>query len=185
MQGTINVLKNVPHHNFIFASTGAAENPNSPYGFSKRVAEDVVKELAYDYTIFRFYNVIGSDGFPPTNPDGLMANLLDAISLGYFGLCGTNYETKDGTCVREYVHVNDICRALIKAIDAPSRNIENLAYGDTKTVREIVDIFKEVNNMDFEVRELPRREGDLPECYLKEPSKYMERNYSYADMLRY
>jgi len=184
VNGTINVLKSVRHHNFIFASTGAAENPVSPYAFSKRMAEDIVKEIAYDYTIFRFYNVIGTDGFPPTNPDGLMMNLLKAKETGKFTIFGNDYPTKDGTCVREYVHVNDICRALIKAIDEPSNSIENLAYGDPRTTKEIVKLFAEVNKLNLNVEYDPRREGDLAESYLKNPSRYMKRNYTYEEMLK-
>lgn len=182
--GTINLLEKVRHHNFIFASTGAASNPDSPYGFSKRVAEDIVKEKAYDYTIFRFYNVIGTDGFPPTNPEGILMNLNVSKERGYFNIYGNDYDTKDGTCVREYVHVNDICSAIIKAIDDPSRDIENLAYGDTRTVKEIAEIYKKVNKEKFELRYLPRRPGDLEACYLEKPSKYMVQRYSYEEMLK-
>jgi UDP-glucose 4-epimerase len=184
IDGTINMLKQIRHHNFIFASTGAASNPDSPYGFSKRVAEDIVKELSYDYTIFRFYNVVGTDGFPPTNPEGILLNLLSASKKG-FNLYGDEYNTKDGTCVREYVHVNDICAAIIKAIDEPANSIENLAYGDTRTVKEIIDIYKKVNKTNFKVNVLPRRPGDLEACYLEKPSKYMVQNYSYEEMLKW
>jgi UDP-glucose 4-epimerase len=184
VNGTINVMKSVRHHNFIFASTGAAENPVSPYAFSKRMAEDIVKQYAYDYTIFRFYNVIGTDGFPATNPDGLMMNLMKAKETGQFTIFGNDYDTKDGTCIREYVHVNDICRAIIQAIDEPSKSIENLAYGDTRTTKEIVECFKQVNNLNFDIKYGPRREGDLAESYLRNPSKYMQRNYTYEEMLK-
>ena len=183
INGTINLLEKVRHHNFIFASTGTASNPDSPYAFSKRVAEDVVKEKSYDYTIFRFYNVIGTDGFAPTNPEGILLNLLNASKEG-FNLYGDDYNTKDGSCVREYVHVNDICAAIIKAIDEPANNIENLAYGDTRTVKEIIDIYKKVNKKKFEVRVLSRRPGDLEACYLDKPSKYMVQHYSYEEMLK-
>lgn len=184
VNGTVNMLEKIPHHNFIFASTGAASNPNSPYGFSKRIAEDIVKEKAYDYTIFRFYNVIGTDGFAATNPDGLFYNLQNNQD-GIYNIYGGDYNTKDCTCVREYVHVNDICAAIIKAIDEPSQGIENLAYGDTRTVKEIVEIFCDVNGYDKpQIKYLPRRPGDLEACYLEKPSKYMVQNYSYEEMLK-
>jgi UDP-glucose 4-epimerase len=182
--GTMNLMKKTTYDNFIFASTGAAEYPLSPYALSKRVAEDIVRDLAPVHTIFRFYNVVGSDGFEPTNPDGLHYNLLKAVERGYLNLYGDDYDTIDGTCIREYIHVNDICRGLIKAIDTPSSNIENLAYGDPKSVMEIINIFKKVNNVDFEVRILPRRDGDLKDTFLKIPSRYTERNYTYEDMLK-
>lgn len=181
--GTLGMLSQIKHHNFIFASTGAAAAPDSPYGFSKRVAEDIVKEWAYNYTIFRFYNVIGADGFEPTNPEGILLNLLKSEKDG-FNLFGDDYNTKDGSCVREYVHVNDICASIIKAIDEPANSIENLAYGDTRTVKEIIDIYKKVNNVKFKVNVLPRRTGDLEACYLENPSKYMVQKYSYEEMLK-
>jgi UDP-glucose 4-epimerase len=185
--GTINALRYLNCSNFIFASTGAASNPDSPYGHSKLMAEKVVQEFAektgIDTTIFRFYNVIGQEGFEPTNPDGLFYNLKNAMTTKNFNLYGTDYNTKDGTCIREYVHVNDICSAIIRAIVMSSNSIENLAYGDTRTVKEIIDIFKNVNSTDFNVTNMPRRAGDLEACYLPEPSRYMSRTYTYEQML--
>lgn len=184
INGTINLLNVLQFDNFIFASTGAASDPKSPYGLSKRVCEDIVAERCSTFTNFRFYNVTGSDGFPATNPDGLFYNLTQATKTGKFDMYGTNYNTKDGTCVREYVHVNDICMALMKAIDRPTNSIENLAYNDTRTVKEIVNIFKEVNNVDFEVIYKDARPGDLEAMYLPNPSKLMVRHYSYEQMLK-
>jgi UDP-glucose 4-epimerase len=182
-----NWLRNiVPHKKFIFASTGAAEGMASPYAISKRVAEDMLIEQEPDCTIFRFYNVIGSEGFEPTNPDGLFYNLIQSIETGKFTIYGNDYDTKDGTAVREYVHVMDICRALMKAIDTPSENrIENLAYGDTRTVKEIAQTFFEVNDVECEIEYAPRRSGDLEACYLENPSPFMIRNYTYEEMLKW
>ena len=83
INGTTNVLHGLRYKNFIFASTGAAQNPISPYALSKRVAEDIVHEACHDsnYTIFRFYNVIGTDGVSPTNPDGLFSNLINILLI--------------------------------------------------------------------------------------------------------
>lgn len=189
INGTLNCLKHLSYDNFIFASTGAAEKPDSPYGRSKRVAEDIV----FDYcktnkkkaTVFRFYNVIGTDGYGATNPDGLFYNLVKATQTGSFDLYGTDYNTKDGSCVREYVHVNDVCRALSIAINNHTNDVQNLAYGDTRTVKEIIQIFKEVNGVDFQVIEKPKRPGDLEACYLTNPSLYMNRNYTYEQMLKF
>lgn len=184
INGTINLLREVKFDNFIFASTGAASDPKSPYGLSKRVCEDIIAEKCPTFTNFRFYNVTGTDGFPATNPDGLFYNLTQATKTGKFDLYGTNYNTKDGTCVREYIHVNDVCMALMKAIDRPTNSIENLAYNDTRTVKEIVNIFKETNNVDFEVIYKDARPGDLEAMYLPNPSKLMVRNYTYEQMLK-
>ena len=182
-----NWLRNiVPHKKFIFASTGAASGMASPYAISKKVAEDMLREQEPDATIFRFYNVIGSEGFEPTNPDGLFFNLIKATETGKFTIYGNDYNTKDGTCVREYVHVLDICRALMEAIDTPSENhIENLAYGDTRTVLEIFNLFCKVNEVTIEIDYQPRRQGDLEACYLEHPSKFMVQNYTYEELLKW
>ena len=182
-----NWLRNiVPHRKFIFASTGAAEGMASPYAISKKVAEDMLIEQEPDCTIFRFYNVTGSEGFPATNPDGLFYNLVQAMETGKITIYGNDYDTKDGTAVREYIHVMDVCRALIEAIDTPSTNrIENLAYNDTRTVKEIVQTFLKVNKTDCKVEYAPRRPGDLESMYLENPSPFMKRNYSYEEMLKW
>jgi len=133
--------------------------------------------------ILSFVSTIGTDGFSPTNPEGILLNLMKAKTEG-FNLYGDDYNTKDGSCVREYIHVNDICASIIKAIDEPANDIENLAYGDTRTVKEIIDIYKKVNKVKFQVNVLPRRPGDLEACYLDKPSKYMVQRYSYEEMLK-
>jgi UDP-glucose 4-epimerase len=185
--GTLNILNQINFKNFIFASTGAAEHCNSPYALSKRAAEDLVSSIcnrnSIDYTIFRFYNVLGSDGPAPTNTDGLFYNLIKAESTGVFNLYGTDYCTKDGTCVRDYVHVNEICSAIIKAIDSPSNSVENLGHGTGWTVREIINTYKQANLVDFKVNEFPRRTGDLEISVLDRPSKYMETLYTIEQLL--
>jgi len=182
-----NWLRNiVPHKKFIFASTGAAEGMASPYAISKRVAEQMLIEQEPNCTIFRFYNVIGSDGFEPTNPDGLFYNLIQSIETGEFTIYGNDYDTKDGTAIREYVHVMDVCRALMEAIDNPSTSrFENLAYCDTRTVKEIAQTFFKVNGVNCDIKYAPRRPGDLESCYLENPSPFMKRKYTYEEMLKW
>lgn len=185
--GTKNILEKIHFRNFIFASTGAAEKCESPYGISKRAAEDVVRNYCQgnSYTIFRFYNVIGSDGIKPTNPDGLYYNLIKAVSTGKFTIYGNDYNTHDGTCVRDYVHVNEICLALESALGRNSEEIENLGHGRGKSVKEIVEIFKQSNDVDFEVIFGPRRSGDIESSVLSTVSSYMQDVYSIEDLLRY
>jgi UDP-glucose 4-epimerase len=186
--GTYNVLRNIKTKNFIFASTGSAEGMNSPYSISKKGAEEIVTQYCTEnsilFTIFRFYNVVGTDGIPPTNPDGLMWNLMNAKSTGKFTLFGTDYNTPDGTCVRDYTHVNEICHAVAKGIDGPTNQIENLGHGIGTTVKEMINIFKQVNNCDFEVINGPRRAGDLERTVLPNPSKYMNHLYTIEDLLK-
>lgn len=191
LNGTMNVINKIPTKNFIIASTGAADGCESAYGISKRAAEDVVREYCTvhnpkDYTIFRFYNVIGSDGFKPTNPDGLMYNLMQAPNKGEFTIFGTDYDTihGDGTCVRDYVHVNEICNAIRLAIEKPANQIECLGHGKGHTVKEIVDIFRKVNDVDFIVSSGPRRKGDMPSSVLENVSPYMQQLYTMEELLK-
>jgi UDP-glucose 4-epimerase len=186
--GTLNVLKNIKTKNFICASTGAADGMQSPYGISKRAMEEIVTQFCktnhISFTIFRFYNVIGSDGISPTNPDGLFYNLIKAITTKEFNLYGNNYSTIDGTCIRDYVHVNEICDAIRTAIDTSSNRIENLGHGIGYSVKEIIEIFKQVNNCNFKVNICDRRYGDLEKSVLDNPSKYMKKLFSIEELLK-
>lgn len=190
LNGTMNVVNKIKTKNFIFASTGAAQDCNSAYGISKRAAEDVVREFCTvhrptPYTIFRFYNVIGSTVVAPTNPDGLMYNLMKAKETGEFTIFGTDYEQSvDGTCVRDYVHVNEICDALKQAIEKPSNSIECLGHGVGYTVKEIVNLFQKVNDCDFDIVKGPRRKGDLAVSVLEDVSPYMRNLYTIEDLLK-
>jgi UDP-glucose 4-epimerase len=189
LNGTMNVVNKIKTKNFIFASTGAAEGCASAYGISKRAAEDVVREYCTqhnkkDYSIFRFYNVIGSTVVPPTNPDGLMLNLMRAVKTGEFTIFGNDYDTKDGTCLRDYVHVMEICDALKTAIDKPSNSVESLGHGVGKTVYEMTCMFQDINGYEFEVKYGPRRKGDLPSSVLEDVSPYMRNLYTINELLK-
>jgi len=188
--GTLKMLEHVDYKHFIFASTGAAENPNSPYALSKRLTEDMVRQYCQlnnkDCTIFRFYNVIGSAGYDSTNMDGLMYNLIKAgMETGVFNLYGDDYDTYDGTALRDYIHVSEVCQAIKSAIEVPSDGtIQNLATGSGYSVLQIIDFFKEVNNMQFEVNVLPRRPGDLARSVLGDISPYMVEQFRIDEKLK-
>ena len=189
LNGTMNVMNRIQTTNFIFASTGQASLCINPYSISKRAAEDVVVEYCTthskkDYTMFRFYNVVGTDGINPTNPDGLMSALMKATQTGVFTIHGDDYDTKDGTCMRDYVHVNEICNALMKAIEEPANGLENLGHCKGYSVHEMVDLFKKVNNVDFQILIGPRKKGDPAVSVLDTPSKYMRELYKIEDLLK-
>ena len=190
LNGTMNVVNKIKTKNFVFASTGAAEGCASAYGISKRAAEDVVTDYFTNhrptpFTIFRFYNVIGTSGYAPTNPDGLFYNLIRAIDSKEFTIFGNDYEQSwDGTCVRDYVHVDEICEALRAAIEQSSNNIECLGHGVGHTVKEMVSIFQRVNNVDFDVKYSSRRKGDLASSVLENVSPYMKNLYSIEELLK-
>lgn len=188
INGVVNILQEFDYKNFVFASTGTAANPINPYALSKRCAEDIVERYCIEnsktFTSFRFYNVIGSDGIAPTNMDGLMYNLMKARETGSFNLYGGDYNTPDGTPVRDYVHVNEICHSIKKAIETPANSLQNLGHGRGHTVKEMVDTFKMVNNCDFVVNYCQRREGDLEYSVLDNPSTYMESTYTLSQLLK-
>lgn len=198
IQGTINAMRFFNYKNFVFASTGTAAQPNNPYALSKLVAEQCVRDYMsfgmadLPYTIFRFYNVIGSAGYEPTNPDGLFYNLMKAEQTGQFNLYGTDYNTPDGSAIRDYVHVLEICYALELAVRKPScvpgsdwqPFVENLGSGQGHSVKDIIQIYKKVNNCNFNVNELPRRDGDLERSVLDNVSPYMSRLFKFEDILK-
>lgn len=186
--GTLNVMNTVKFNNFVFASTGAAEKCESAYGTSKKAAEDCVREWCtyknVPYTTFRFYNVIGSDGFKPTNPDGLMYNLIKALDTNEFTIYGNDYNTVDGTCVRDYVHVMEICNALREAIENPANSLQNLGHGIGHTVKEMVEIFGKANDLTINTTYGPRRRGDIETSVLADVSPYMKQLYDIDDLLK-
>jgi UDP-glucose 4-epimerase len=188
VNGTYNVLTSLKFNNFLFASTGAAESCVSPYAISKRAAEDIVAEYCKknncNFINYRFYNVIGSDGFPPTNPDGLFHNLIQAQDTGVFKVFGDDWNTRDGTCVRDYIHVNEVAKALINGIERPTCQIENLGSGNGSTVKEMVGLYKEANKCKFDIQVLPRRPGDVESTVLQNVSPLMENMYSLKELLK-
>ena len=186
--GTLNVLEKLRYKNFVFASTGSASGMHSPYSISKKAAEEIVeqycREKTIPFTTFRFYNVVGTDGIPPTNPDGLMWNLIKAKETGKFNLFGNDYNTEDGTCIRDYTHVNEICNGLMQSIETPTNQIENLGHGIGYTVLQMIELFKKVNNCDFEVINKGRREGDLEKTVLSNPSTFMKHLYTLEELMK-
>jgi UDP-glucose 4-epimerase len=186
--GTFNILNKIKSQRFAIASTGAAGGLGSPYGISKRAMEDIVTEWCVKnkipFTIFRFYNVVGKDGINPTNPDGLFYSLIAAEKTGRFTLFGDDYNTKDGSCIRDYTHVNEICQAVLNGIYDSTNGIENLGHGIGTSVKEMIDIYKKVNFCDFAVDIGPRRSGDLESSVLENPSKFMKKMYSINELLK-
>lgn len=180
--GTKNVIDAFPNAKMIFASTGAAYDPTSPYARSKLMAEDIVQELCSDYTIFRFFNVGGGK---PTNPEGLYAATQRAVDRGSFTIFGNDYNTADGTCVRDYVHVEDLCAALVAAVGQPgSKTIEPIGSGRSYTVKEYVDAWLLTNGKLFNVEFGPRRPGDNERSEVPHLSRFVSPTKTIYDIVR-
>ena len=164
-EGTFNSLVKFNSDNFIFASTAAAFNPSSPYAQSKILAESIIKAWGKNYTIFRFFNVAGNNGeFKQIGKATHLVRIAAETAAGkrpYITINGTDWDTEDGTCVRDYVHVSDLVNGIVKAVEQPSnKDFECIGTGINYSVRQVINTMKSVTNIDFEVREGPRRAGD-------------------------
>src|SRR5210317_1206036 len=124
--GTANLLERVQTDHILFASTSSAWEMASPYARSKVAAEDVIKEKANGYTIFRFFNVSGTDGV--NRQLGPASHLIRVAAEHAAGkrdkieIYGTDYDTRDGTCIRDYIHVLDLGNAIANAVEVGPTN---------------------------------------------------------------
>jgi UDP-glucose 4-epimerase len=149
--------------------------PINPYGASKMMAERMLQDIAaacgLRYAILRYFNVAGADpqrriGQATRAASHLIKVACEAALGRRPGVCihGTDYPTPDGTCVRDYVHVDDLARAHLEALDYLERGggstVLNCGYGRGHSVREVIDTVREVSGVDFPVEEGPRRPGD-------------------------
>ena len=178
--------------NFVFSSSAAvfgtpdvdlvdedtATAPESPYGESKLIGEWLCRDFArareltgdasFNWTALRYFNVVGSGAREvyDVSPHNLFPLVLDAVSRGQRPkIFGTDYPTPDGTCVRDYIHVQDVAEAHVVAArqlaaGQPVSNIYNLGRGEGVSVREIMNMVAEVTGIDFEPELAPRRAGD-------------------------
>jgi UDP-glucose 4-epimerase len=149
-----------------------AVKPISPYGHSKHMAETMMASYAaaygLDYVAFRYFNACGADpqirhGQAP-GATHLIARLLESVRDGTDFVCnGNNYSTTDGTCIRDYVHVADIARAHLLALDtAVPAGVYNLGTGSGHSTLQVVDAARAVTGQKIEVTYGPPRPGDPP-----------------------
>ena len=169
VMGTLAVCEVFPQAHILFASTSAAWEMASPYAKSKVAAEDIIKEKASGYTIFRFFNVSGSDGVhKQIGPSTHLIRVAAEVACGkrdYLEIYGTDYDTRDGTCIRDYVHVVDLANAICNAVkDGPTNTpYECLCSNTGYSVFEVVDSFKKATGKNINIVKTERRDGDA-EC---------------------
>ena len=151
--------------------------PINPYGASKVMVEQILADLAaasdFRYCALRYFNVAGADpegriGQAYRNPTHLITRALKTAKgeSPKLSIYGTDYPTPDGTCVRDYIHVDDLASAHLSALDRLMRTgeteIMNCGYGHGYSVREVVDVARKVTGIAFAVEETGRRAGDAP-----------------------
>lgn len=201
-RNTLNLLKAIERHQVpyvVFSSTAAVYGmpeqtvltedlplaPINPYGASKMMSERMIMDLAtasdLNYVILRYFNVAGA------NPDGLLGQATPEATHLIKVACecvtgqrdgmsvfGTDYGTRDGTCVRDYIHVEDLAKAHVMALDymagGGESKVLNCGYGRGFTVREVIDVVKQQSGVDFPVAETERRAGD-PEALMADNSR--------------
>ena len=149
-----------------------ATTPEAPYGESKLIGEwllaDQARATGLLHTSLRYFNVVGS-GSPElrdASPHNLFPLVMDALAEGRTPkIMGTDYDTPDGTCVRDYIHVSDLAEAHVNAAKALAQGqrlqpVYNLGSGDGVSVRQIMDTIAAVTGIDFEPELVERRPGD-------------------------
>jgi UDP-glucose 4-epimerase len=154
----------------------------NPYGRSKLMIEEILRDLHvsdsdWDISILRYFNPAGahSSGRIGEHPSGIPNNLMPYIAQTASGLrqqlsvFGGDYPTRDGTGVRDYIHVTDLARGHIKALerlaDKPGCVTHNLGTGTGYTVLEMVTAFEKACGKSIPYEIVPRRPGDIAECY--------------------
>lgn len=211
----IEIMKLNGVKNIIFSSTAATygnpevvpvvenslQNPINPYGASKLAAEKEIKESGLNYTIFRYFNVAGSVGdglgYFPRQVASHLIPLINNVAnddTKTFKIFGSDYNTEDGTCIRDYVHVQDLTDAhiiaaekMLKESDYES-DIYNISSGSGYSVKEVYDAACKVHDKIIPLQYFERRAGD-PDTLIAS-SKHLEdklgwtRKHSLEDMIR-
>ena len=154
----------------------------NPYGRTKIMIENILQDIyisdnQWSIVLLRYFNPIGAhkSGLIGEEPNGIPNNLLPYIckvatgELEYLNIFGNDYDTIDGTGVRDYIHVVDLAKGHIKALDSISNktgiDIYNLGTGNGYSVIEIVKAFEKVTGCKINYEIVSRRQGDIDTCY--------------------
>ncbi len=190
--GLLDVMREFQVNKIIFSSTAAVYGnplytpidekhptlPINPYGRTKLMVEEVLKDYEIAYGLrsvcLRYFNAAGAD------PEGVLGErhdpethliplILQTLSgrRDSFDLYGDNYNTPDGTCIRDYVHVTDLCSAhllaLNKLLSGGNSSTYNLGYGKGYSVREVIELAQKITGRKLNYSNKPKRDGDSPE----------------------
>ncbi|YCI82844.1 UDP-glucose 4-epimerase GalE [Enterobacteriaceae bacterium] len=153
----------------------------NPYGKSKYITENILYDISQfhkdiNITVLRYFNPVGAhpSGLIGESPNGIPNNLLPYLtkvvsgSLESLSIYGNDYPTKDGTGVRDYIHVMDLAEGHLAAINIAANNnfrVYNLGTGRGYSVLEVINTFEKVTGKHVNYHFAPRREGDIAECW--------------------
>lgn len=161
----------------------------NPYGSTKLMNEMILRDVNtsnpnFNVTILRYFNPIGAhkSGLIGEKPNGIPNNLMPYIvrvatgELEILSIFGNDYPTHDGTGVRDYIHVVDLARGHLKAIEnmKPGVNYYNLGTGTGYSVLDMVNAFEKVNGVKVAYKIVERRPGDIAECFADPSKAYRE-----------
>ncbi len=196
--GTLNLIEEMRDHNcfkLVFSSSATVYgkpqsvpikedfplSTTNPYGTTKLYIEQILKDLCvsdnrFSVVLLRYFNPIGAheSGLIGDDPNGIPNNLMPYVTrvakgvLPHLNVFGNDYDTPDGTGVRDYIHVLDLAAghyAALKALANPGVSVYNLGTGNGISVLDIVNAFERVNNIKIPYQIAPRRPGDIAECY--------------------
>lgn len=197
LMSTLNVAELCVAHNVnkvVFSSSATVYGDNqspltenmellpttNPYGETKAMCERILKDVAFanpslEISLLRYFNPVGAhkSGLIGENPNGIPNNLMPYISrvasrqLEQLSVFGNDYPTADGTGIRDYIHVVDLAKGHVAALEHLSSGVHiyNLGTGKGTSVLELVFAFERANNLTIPYKITDRRPGDLAECY--------------------
>ena len=208
--GTITLIESMKEcniKNMIFSSSASVygnpkylpmdeahpKNPTNPYSKTKSMIEEILQDIyhsdnSFNFGILRYFNPIGAhpSGDIGEDPHGVPNNLMPYITQVALGkldklrVFGNDYDTKDGTGVRDYIHVMDLANGHLKMLehlDSSGISIYNLGTGRGYSVLEIIKTFERVNNIKIPYEIVGRREGDVAVCYADPTKAQKELNW--------
>lgn len=196
----LKVMKEFGVHNFVFSSSctvygqpevlpvteGTPRQPaTSPYGNTKAICEDIIRDYVFSKPglkalALRYFNPVGAHPSAEIGelPSGVPSNLVPYLTQAAAGLrdglvvFGDDYDTPDGTCIRDFIHVVDLAKAHVKALELLSRQTEsdfydviNVGTGQGNTVLELIQTFEKTNGIKLNYRIGPRRPGDVEKIW--------------------
>lgn len=215
----LKLMKKYNVKNFVFSSSATVYgspktlpinedfplSTTNPYGASKLIIENILKDIckadsSFNVAILRYFNPVGAhkSGLIGENPNGIPNNLMPYITkvsigeLPFLNVYGNDYDTHDGTGVRDYIHVLDLANGHLKALDKIHTSsglvIYNLGTGSGYSVLDLVNTYSKVNNVDIPYKIVERRPGDIAKCFADPTKANKELNwfckYNLEDMCK-